>query len=245
MVIKKVSWLNPGTQKLTARQNPEMATSVKIVSVSMTQYENSMLAPAPSCSDWDYMMNIIDADTTPAFENISDAVGKTLKILTSYRGWTVYLAGGLSYIRVNPTTSGGNGYVSFPEYGKEMGRMHWNESVYEIEVEYQPKNIHVYYHLPGAQKVTFAASYDNFEDARCHAATKIALEQYVAIINDSSCPVHHAENDDYICRYLMTPGCGPLSCIPLEGGGFNKKLSNIVNFVMASEELPCIPGEDE
>jgi hypothetical protein len=214
-----------------------MATSVKILSVSMTQYENSMLAPAPNVTDWDYMKTIMDADTTPAFENLSDAMGKPLKILTSYRGWTVYLAGGLSYIRVNPTSSGGNGYVSFPEYGKEIGRMQWNGSVYEIEVEYQPKTVHVYHHLPGAEQVTFAASYDNFEDARSHAATKIPLEQYVAIIKD--------DNEDYICRYLFTPGCGPISCIPMEGGVFNKKLSNIVNFVMAVEEMPAIPGEDD
>jgi len=213
-----------------------MATSVKILSVSMTQHENSMLAPAPNVTDWDYMKEMMEADTTPDFENLSDAVGKPLKILTSYRGWTVYLAGGLSYIRINPTTNGGNGYVSFPEYGKEMGRMNWKGSVYEIEVEYLPKNVHVYYHLPGADKVTFAASYDNFEDARSHAETKIALEQYVAIIK---------WNEDFICRYLFTPGCGPLSCLPMEGGGFNKKLSNIVNFVMASEEMPLVPGEDE
>jgi hypothetical protein len=31
----------------------------------------------------------------------------------------------------------------------------------------------------------------------------------------------------------------------MEGGVFNKKLSNIVNFVMAVEEMPAIPGEDE
>jgi len=213
-----------------------MATSVKILSVSMTQYENSMLGPAPNVTDWEYMMNIMEADTTPDFENLSDAVGKPLKILTSYRGWTVYLAGGLSYIRTNPTTTGGNGYISLPKSGKEMGRMHWKGSVYEIEVEYLPKTAHVYYHLPGAEEVTFAASYDNFEDARSHAETKIALEQYVAIIK---------WHEDFICRYLFTPGCGPLSCLPMEGGGFNKKLSNIVNFVMASEEMPLVPGEDE
>jgi hypothetical protein len=115
-----------------------MATHVKIVSVSMTQYENSMLAPAPNVTDWEYMKSIIDADTTPAFESLSNAVGKPLKILTSYRGWDVYLAGGLSYIRTNPTSFGGNGYISIPKSGKEMGRMHWNGSVFEIEVEYLP-----------------------------------------------------------------------------------------------------------
>jgi hypothetical protein len=94
----------------------------------------------------------------------------------------------------------------------------------------------VYYHPPGAEQVTFAASYDNFDDARYHASTKIQLEQYVAIIKD--------DNEDYICRYLFTPGCGPISCIPLEGGGFNEKLSNIVNFVIG-EDLPAIPGEDD
>jgi hypothetical protein len=218
-----------------------MATYAKIVSVTMTQYENSMLGPAPNVTDWDYMKNEIDADTTPAFENLSDAMGMPLKILTSYRGWTVYLQGGISYIRTNPTTTGGNGYVSLPKSGKEMGRMHWKGSVYHVEVEYmsesQPLSVHVYYHLPGAEEVTFAESYDNFEDARSHAETKIALEQYVAIIKD--------DNVGLISRYLFTPGCGPLSCLPMEGGGYNKKLSNIVNFVMASEELPAIPGEDE
>ena len=218
-----------------------MATYAKIVSVTMTQHENSMLGPAPNVTDWEYMKSEIDADTTPAFENISDAMGMPLKILTSYRGWTVYLQGGISYIRTNPTTTGGNGYISLPKSGKEMGRMHWKGSVYHVEVEYmserQPSSLHVYYHLPGSDKIIFAADCDNFENAFSHAETKIPEEQYVAIIKD--------DNLNLISRYMFTPGAGPLSCISMQAPNLNKKLSNIVNFVMAVEELPTLPGEDE
>jgi hypothetical protein len=98
-------------------------------------------------------------------------------------------------------------------------------------------SFHVYYHRPGGDKITFAAEYDNFDDAFEHAKTKIQLGQYVALIEDDTIP--------YVSRYLITPGCGDLACISMDGGGFNEKLSNVVNFVMASEELPTLPCEDD
>lgn len=98
-------------------------------------------------------------------------------------------------------------------------------------------SFHVHYHLPGGDDITFAASYDNFDDAFEHAKTNIQLDQYVALIRDDTI--------QDVSRYMITPGCGPLSCISMQGGGFNKKLSNIVNFVMAVEELPTLPCEEE
>lgn len=111
---------------------------VIIKNVSMSVFGPDMLCPAPSIRDWEGIKEALDKDLTPNFKSISDFVGKPLEILATYRGWNLYLQGGVTVIRVNPDTPGGNGLISLPDKKTvETGRLMWNnESVYECELEY-------------------------------------------------------------------------------------------------------------
>ena len=65
------------------------------------------------------------------------------------------------------------------------------------------------------------------------------LDQYIAIL----------EHNGEVTRYLVTKEAGVLAVIPMESNpGWNKgqaMVSNIVNFVMANEEYPTLPCEDD
>jgi hypothetical protein len=65
-----------------------------------------------------YINDILNQDTTPPITNLTDA---SLTILTGYRGWLLYCAGGVTIQRHNPHPSAthGNGHVSRPESGAE------------------------------------------------------------------------------------------------------------------------------
>jgi hypothetical protein len=96
----------------------------------------------------------------------------------------------------------------------------------------------LYYHTPGSETVTFAVGLPSEEEALEYAEMEIDEEQYIAIV----------KNGDEVKRYFITPGWGALTIVPMDppkGKPFNKKLSNLINFVMAVEELPSVPGEDE
>lgn len=113
---------------------------MKVIIKSCTmdpERDENMLAPAPSLRDWEWMTEFISADPTPEFESIGDFIGKPLDILTTYRGWTLHLSGGVRVTRVNPQTVGGNGCVSLPTTAcSEMGNMIWKGAVYSVDIEY-------------------------------------------------------------------------------------------------------------
>jgi hypothetical protein len=63
-------------------------------------------------------------------------------------------------------------------------------------------------------------------------------KQYMAVIE---------ENGD-VWRYLVSKGCGLLEVLPLESlhdrPEKQEMLSNLVNFVMATDEFPSLPCEE-
>ena len=111
---------------------------VIIKNITMSVFGPDVLCPAPSIRDWEGIKESLDKDTTPKFKIISDFVGKPLEILDTYRGWNLYLQGGVTVIRINPGTPGGNGLVSLPDKKTvETARLIWrNEAVYDCELEY-------------------------------------------------------------------------------------------------------------
>lgn len=110
---------------------------MKVIIHSIVATDMGNLFPAPSSRDWEYMKEFLDADTTPRIESLTEIIGAPLELLTTYRGWLVYLAGGVSFNRSNPTTNGGNGLVSLPTTNvTEQGTMIWEGITYQIEAEF-------------------------------------------------------------------------------------------------------------
>lgn len=97
----------------------------------------------------------------------------------------------------------------------------------------------VYYHLPGAEQIeSTGVSFLTLEDAMKNLTVMAPHNQYIVIIKGPS-----------VSRYLVSKGCGVMEIIPMENKpGWSDKqqmLSNIVNFVMASEELPVLSCEED
>ena len=100
--------------------------------------------------------------------------------------------------------------------------------------------VQMYYHKPGANLPTYSGCFRTFNEAR-DSITSIqtgVLKQYVAIIEYAG-----ATN-----RYLVSKGCGDLEVIAMDedGSGWNahkEMVSEIVNFVMGTHEMPPVPGE--
>ena len=92
----------------------------------------------------------------------------------------------------------------------------------------------LYYHKPNSQKLNFVGKVDKCDPLN----GDIKEEQYMAVFKQG----------DRVLRYFVTREAGPLEVIALdmedEAGRFNKRLSNLVNFVMGSMECPRLPGED-
>ena len=110
---------------------------MKVIIHSIVATEMGSLCPAPSCRDWDYMKEFLDADTTPRIESVAEVLGIPLELLTTYRGSLVYLAGGVSFSRSNPTTTGANGHLSLPTTNvTEHGMMTWQGVTYLIDAEF-------------------------------------------------------------------------------------------------------------
>jgi len=115
--------------------NPKPKMKVIIHSIVATEMGN--LCPAPGMRDWEYMKEFLDADTTPRIESLAEIIGAPLELLTSYRGSLIYLAGGVTFNRTNPTTTGANGHMSLPTANvTEHGMMTWQGITYLIEAEF-------------------------------------------------------------------------------------------------------------
>lgn len=92
----------------------------------------------------------------------------------------------------------------------------------------------LYYHKPNSQKLNFVGKVDNCDPLN----GDIKEEQYMAVFKSGA----------QVVRYFVTREAGPLEVISLNmedgSGRFNKRLSNLVNFVMGSMEYPILPGEE-
>jgi hypothetical protein len=93
-------------------------STLTVLSVTPNDDASNGLAPAPNVSETMYIKDILDKDTTPPITNLTEA---QLTALTSYRGWTLYCAGGVTIQRYNPHPSStcGNGLISRPASGAE------------------------------------------------------------------------------------------------------------------------------
>ena len=92
----------------------------------------------------------------------------------------------------------------------------------------------LYYHKPNSQKLNFVGKVDNCDPLN----GDIKEEQYMAVFKSGA----------QVVRYFVTREAGPIEVIALdmedEAGRFNKRLSNLVNFVTGSMECPRLPGEE-
>jgi hypothetical protein len=100
--------------------------------------------------------------------------------------------------------------------------------------------VKLYYHLPGAGELTLMErTFDTVDEVVKSLTCLTNHRQYVAIIEDQGT----------VTRYLVSKGCGIMDIVPMENKpGWTEKqsmLSNIVNFVMANEEMPTLPCEED
>jgi hypothetical protein len=90
-----------------------------------------------------------------------------------------------------------------------------------------------YYHKPNSQKLNFVGKVDICDPL----SGGIKEEQYMAVFKSGA----------KVLRYFVTREAGPLEVVSLNmedgAGRFNKRLSNLVNFVMGSSEYPTFPDE--
>ena len=99
--------------------------------------------------------------------------------------------------------------------------------------------VKVHYHIPRADKLEFTGrTFFTLEDAVEALPILTDHKQYIAVIE---------ENGD-VWRYLVSKGCGLLEVISMASApGWTEKqkmLSNLVNFVMASDDFPSLPCEE-
>ena len=104
---------------------------MQILSLKLSEREPCMLLPTPNVTDAAYFDEIMKAHSTPQITELS--VGSVLRCLTTYRGHTLYCAGGVTVHRVSPTTDGCNGRVWYPDNGHEedvliMSKPCWYEA---------------------------------------------------------------------------------------------------------------------
>jgi hypothetical protein len=93
------------------------ATTLKFLRFQPRVNSNS-LAPAPSTRDWEEIAEALKTDATERLEvSPENLTGKTVKILTTYRGGIIYAEGGLSIVRYEPKTCGVNEYLGWPIKG--------------------------------------------------------------------------------------------------------------------------------
>jgi len=90
-----------------------------------------------------------------------------------------------------------------------------------------------YYHKPNSQKLNFVGKVDICDPLN----GGIKEEQYIAVFKSGA----------QVLRYFVTREAGPLEVVSLNmedgAGRFNKRLSNLVNFVMGSMEYPTFSDE--
>jgi hypothetical protein len=87
-----------------------MATSHLVV-LSADPCEPKSLAPTPSVTETDAIVDALKAFPIPAVTNLLESPHR---ILWCYRGWNLYCAGGVTVYRDNPRSPGGNGYAGDP-----------------------------------------------------------------------------------------------------------------------------------
>lgn len=75
------------------------------------------LAPTPNIRESDEITSILSRDSSPMLESLS--VGSELTCLSSYRGYMLYCAGGITVNRIESTTEGVNGRSYMPIIGHE------------------------------------------------------------------------------------------------------------------------------
>jgi hypothetical protein len=100
--------------------------------------------------------------------------------------------------------------------------------------------VKLYYHLPRAEELTLMErAFDTVDEVVKSLPVLTSLTQYIAVIEDQG----------NVTRYLVSKGCGMLEVIPMENEpGWSVKqemISNIVNFVMANDDNPTLPCEEE
>ena len=99
--------------------------------------------------------------------------------------------------------------------------------------------VKVHYHVPRAENLTFTGkTFLTVEEAMKALPTLTPHKQYIGVIEDGGT----------VTRYLVSKGCGPMEVIPFETpAGWTEKqdmVSNLVNFVGGSDDLPSLPCEE-
>jgi len=93
-----------------------MATSVKFLSFRPLNIGN--LRPTPNVTEWEAIRETLATDTTPRIEPTPEGLqDKELKVLANYRGWVLWLEGGVTITRCSPKTAGGHGCAGWPASG--------------------------------------------------------------------------------------------------------------------------------
>ena len=93
-----------------------MATSVKFLSFTPITIGN--LRPTPNVTEWEAIRAAVDADKTPRLEPTPEGLqDKELKVLANYRGWVLWLEGGIVITRCDAKTVGGHGCAGWPTNG--------------------------------------------------------------------------------------------------------------------------------
>jgi len=91
----------------------------------------------------------------------------------------------------------------------------------------------LYYHTPNSQKLNFVGKVDNRDPLN----GDIKEEQYMAVFKSGA----------QVFRYFVTREAGPFEVVSLNmedgAGRFNRRLSNLVNFVMGTSEYPTFSDE--
>ena len=91
------------------------------------------LRPTPNVAEWEAIRAVIDADTTPRLTATPEALqGKELKVLADYRGWVIWLEGGIVITRWEPKTEGGQGCAGWPTNGLKENVL-LNDCAAEVE----------------------------------------------------------------------------------------------------------------
>ena len=93
----------------------------------------------------------------------------------------------------------------------------------------------LYYHKPNSQKLNFVGKVDNCDPLN----GDIKEEQYMAVFKSSA----------KVLRYFVTREAGPFEVVGLNidygTSLLNKRLSNLVNFLMGTIKYPRFPEEYE
>jgi hypothetical protein len=109
-----------------------MATSVKFLSFHPLNIGN--LRPTPNVTEWEAIRETLATDTTPHIEPTPEALqDKELKVLANYRGWVLWLEGGVTITRCSPKTAGGHGCAGWPPAGLKEEVLVGNDWAAEVE----------------------------------------------------------------------------------------------------------------